>query len=115
MNKNTGIKLLLLGLMTMLFAGCVTHRIDWNSRIGHYTYDQAVVEFGPPDKSARLTDGRLVVDWITRYNNNGTVFVSPGYYPGSIGYVQTAGPTTFTDILRLTFDKNNVLTAWVKK
>ena len=112
---NAGVKFLLPGLMTILFAGCATHRIDWNSRIGHYTYDQAVIEFGPPDKTARLTDGKLVADWITRYYNGGTTFVGSGYYPGSVGYVQTVGPSTYVDTLRLTFDTHNLLYAWVKK
>jgi len=106
--------LLLFSLLAVLFAGCAT-KTDWNARVGHYTYDQAVMEFGPPDKSARLTDGRLVVEWITRYNGGSTVFVNSGFYPGQVGIVQSVGPSTYTDILRLTFDPHNVLYAWEKK
>ena len=114
--KLTAIRnLLLLSFLAILFAGCAGHRIDWNARVGHYTYDQAVMEFGPPDKSARLTDGKLVVEWITRYNSGSTVFVSSGFYPGQVGIVNSVGPTTYTDILRLTFDPHNVLYAWQKK
>src|ERR1700749_3023032 len=111
MKTNMGLKLALLGLVTILFAGCAT-RINWDARVGHYTYDQAVTELGPPDKMARLTDGKFVADWVSRYNNPGTVIVGPGYYPATTTYVP---PTTFLDILRLTFDTNNVLCAWVKK
>ena len=41
----------------LLLAGCVTPKIDWAARVGNYTYDQAVMDFGPPDKSAKLSDG----------------------------------------------------------
>jgi hypothetical protein len=40
--------------------GCVTQKIDWSARVGNYTYAQAVMELGPPDKSAKLTDGTVV-------------------------------------------------------
>ncbi len=109
-----GSKLVIFALLTVLFAGCIT-RIDWNSRVGNYTYDQAVVEFGPPDKTARLTDGKLVADWITRYHNGGSVYVSGGYYPGSVGVVTAYPPSTYVNILRLIFNTNNVLCAWSKK
>ena len=115
MNMKTGLKFVLFGLVTILFAGCATP-IDWNSRIGHYTYDQAIGDYGPPDKQARLTDGKLVVEWITRYNNGGSaVFVGSGVYPGQVGVVQTFGPSYYESILRLTFDTHYVLYAWTKK
>ena len=31
-------------IVAMLLAGCATHRIDWNARVGGYTFDQAVTE-----------------------------------------------------------------------
>jgi hypothetical protein len=62
-----------------------------------------------------LTSGQLVAEWVTRYNNGGTVFVNPGFYPGQVGFVQTIGPTTYVDRLLLTFGTNNVLSAWAKK
>jgi hypothetical protein len=49
-----------------LLAGCATTRIDWAGRIGNYTYDQAVLEMGPPDRQARLEDGTIVAEWLTR-------------------------------------------------
>jgi len=99
-----------------LVAGCATNRIDWNARIGHYTFDQAVTELGPPDKQARLSDGRDVAEWVTRHYLNNTVAVGTGFYgyPGGVGYVQNVGPSTFETKLRLTFGTNNVLTAWSK-
>jgi len=53
-------------LVTMLLlAGCAT-TVDWPSRVGTYTYDEAVKELGPPDKSATTTDGILVAEWLVR-------------------------------------------------
>jgi hypothetical protein len=115
MKMNWGLRIFLLGCMVVVFAGCATHRIDWTARIGHYTYDQAVTELGPPDKQAKLTDGRVVAEWITRYNNGTTVFVGSGFYPGRVGYVQTVGPSYYEDRLRLTFATNHVLSDWSKK
>lgn len=101
------------GLVAVVFFGCVTNRVDWNARVGHYTFDQAVVELGPPDKQARLSDGRNVAEWVYRYQNGTTVSVGSGYfYPGSMGVVQTTGPTYYERKLRLTFTPDNVLTNW---
>jgi hypothetical protein len=95
--------------------GCVTNKVDWNARVGHYTFDQAVTELGPPDKQARLSDGRNVAEWVTRHYVGSSV-VGTGYYgyPGGVGYVQSVGPNTYETELRLTFNTNSVLDAWSK-
>ncbi len=72
--------LLTLGLCVFL-TGCASTKIDWNSRIGNYTYDQAVMELGPPDKYAKLTDGTVVAEWMTRR----------GYSGGSVGFMYGYG------------------------
>jgi len=115
MTKTWALKIFLSLAGVILFAGCATHRIDWNSRIGNYTYDQAVTDLGPPDKQAKLTDGRLVAEWISRYYNGGTAIVGGGYYgyPGPVGVIQTP-PSYFESSLRLTFGTNHLLTAWSK-
>ena len=60
-------RLAVLGLLlsTLLLSGCATRRIDWNSRVGQYTYDDAITELGVPDRSATLSDGTLVAEWLT--------------------------------------------------
>jgi hypothetical protein len=68
----------LAALITLSSAGCATQKIDWQARIGNYTYDQSVRDFGPPDKSAKLADGTLIADWMIR--QGGTV-VAPQPYP----------------------------------
>ena len=45
-------------------------KVDWNSRVGSYTYNQAVAELGSPDKQSKLSDGRTVDQWITLHGNS---------------------------------------------
>ena len=76
MKTNLITKLLFLtifALATALITGCQTTKpIDWNSRVGTYTFDRAVTEFGPPDKQTTLSDGKLVAQWITHRNGGST-------------------------------------------
>ena len=106
--------LLFAALAALVFSGCATARVDWNSRIGHYTFDQAVIELGPPDKQARLSDGRNVAEWVTRSQSGGSVSFGTGFYnyPSGVGIVQTTGPSYFERKLRLTFTSENVLSTW---
>lgn len=59
-------KLALVAALAVFLTGCATQKIDWNARAGNYTLDQAIVEFGPPDKQAKLQDGTNVAEWLTR-------------------------------------------------
>lgn len=56
----------LIALAALLLGCATTQRVDWNSRIGSYTYDDAILEMGVPDRSATLTDGTLVAEWLVR-------------------------------------------------
>ena len=58
----------------LLLVGCATSP-DWNPRIGHYLYDDAVREYGPPTGKETLTDGTLVADWLIA---SGRVVGTPG-------------------------------------
>lgn len=87
--------------------------------MGSYTYDQAVLEFGPPDKYARLEDGTRVAEWLTRRGYGYTSYpygytFYPWYYGPFYGpgFVETyASPNYF---LRLTFGPDGHLRAWKK-
>jgi hypothetical protein len=109
--------LLLLGFLI----GCTSTKTVWNSRIGTYHFDQAVLELGPPDKAASLTDGTLVADWLTRRGSPGG-FTDPFYaYPPAyhrryhhywgppLSYYDPPTPDYF---LRLTFGPDGNLSAW---
>ena len=109
--------ILLTLLAALVLAGCATTpKIDWAARVGHYTYNQAVLELGPPDKVAKLNDGIIVADWLTQsaqtIGPTGPYVVGPGYY-GVVNPVY--GPTYFPAwYLRLTFAADGRLTAWKK-
>lgn len=61
--------------LTVILVGCATTKIDWNSRIGQYTYDEAIAELGVPDRHAQLTDGSIVAEWLRRRGGTyGTTF-----------------------------------------
>jgi hypothetical protein len=100
----------------IFLVGCATNRVNWDARIGAYTYDQAVVELGPPDKQAKLTDNQTVAEWISRYATGGSVGVGTGFYSGGIGggVIQTT-PIYRESKLCLIFSTNHILTAWSRK
>jgi|TARA_B100000959_G_scaffold261026_1_gene298156 hypothetical protein len=56
-------KQILLLVMAVVMVGCATY--DWSDRVGVYTYDQAIVDFGPPDTKEKLTNGGAVASWTT--------------------------------------------------
>jgi hypothetical protein len=103
-------------LAMILIAGCVGPKIDWAARVGHYTYDQAVLELGPPDKMAKLDNGFIVANWITRQGYAYTSVGAPvyGYYPG--GPIAASTTTGYSPawFLRLTFGADGKLTEWKK-
>jgi hypothetical protein len=104
---------LMLGLL--LLAGCATSKIDWKARVGIYTYDQAVVELGPPNKYAKLSSGTIIADWLTRHAQTVIApepyFLTPGSYMGPLTPMRTETyyPAWY---LRLTFDPDGKLKSW---
>ena len=105
-----------LGIVALLLmVGCATHKIDWASRIGTYTFDNAVIELGPPDKQAKLDDGTLVAEWLT---NRGSTFAYPAYGFGNPYWYATPPATTYVDTpdyyLRLIFAPDGKLKSWKK-
>jgi len=105
-------------LLICLLAGCATApKTDWASRVGQYTFDQAVIELGPPDKQAKLGDGTVVAEWMTRrgYARGHPVYGYgyAGWYhdPFYASYIETYSPDYF---LRLTFGPDGRLKAWKK-
>jgi hypothetical protein len=92
--------------------------VDWDARVGAFTYDDAVRELGPADKLATLSDGARVGDWL-RYRGfpGRAVYYGPRfghygpYYGGGPGYVETFPPTP-DSFLRLSFGPDGRLTEW---
>src|SRR5437879_3047621 len=102
-----GLPLALLGLVP---AGCQTApKVDWNSRVGAYTYDQAVSDLGPPDKSAKLSDGKTVAEWVTRSSGGMSFGFGTGVYGthSAVGVGQSIGTEAGDRVLRLVFGADN--------
>jgi len=100
---------MVVGLLVM--SGCATtKKIDWDNRIGSFTFDQAVTELGPPDKSAKLNDGTSVCEWLIKKGySRGIVHGSPGLWVQY--YEETSSPDVY---LRLTFGSDGKLISWKK-
>ena len=109
---------LLCTAIVVVLSGCANTRALWNERLGTYTYDQAVLEYGPPDRTARLEDGTTVSDWLTSRGYPGG-YATFGYYYGypyacrfpapPAFYYTPPGPDYY---IRLTFDPEGRLVAW---
>jgi hypothetical protein len=109
--------ILTLGLLLAGLTGCATRqKIDWSARVGNYTFDQAVLDFGPPTKQAKLTDGTLVAEWQTQRGYAQTYYPpAPGYRHRYYSYYNAPVTTYSPDAyLRLTFGPDGVLQAWKK-
>ncbi|MBI3876459.1 MAG: hypothetical protein HY300_11005 [Verrucomicrobia bacterium] len=102
-------KPMLLVALLLLHACCTTlPSVDWDARIGTFTYDQAVTELGPPEKSAALTDGSRVADWLVlRGQRNATYHSFPD---GRV--LRMEGARDPDRLLRLTFAPDGKLKAW---
>ena len=68
-------------LAMLVVTGCATNKVDWSTRIGTYTYDQAVLDMGPPAKEDKLQDGTVVAEWMTQRGHTDTYYTPPYYYP----------------------------------
>ena len=102
-------------LFSCLFVGCASSsRVNWDSRIGNFSYDQAVAEKGPPDKSTRLNDGSTVAEWFIKHGSSFSFGVGTGFYSGGsvVGVGQTVGTVPSGEYLRLTFGPDGKLTRW---
>ncbi|MEY4385195.1 MAG: hypothetical protein RLY20_478 [Verrucomicrobiota bacterium] len=102
----------------LLLSGCASKpKVDWNARIGNYTFDQAVIELGPPARQSDLSDKRKVAEWVTGYSGGSSMSIGFGGYGGygrrtGVGVSQTVGSGGYEYILRLTFAPDGKLIEW---
>jgi hypothetical protein len=98
----------------LVLAGCATGQMSWDAQIGRMTYDQAVGELGQPTQQQKLSDGRMIAEWVSRFPT-----AAPGmdndfrYRSASFGSAMT-GAESAESKLSLTFDTNSVLADWSK-
>ena len=97
--------------LIFLFAACATNKVDWETRVGNYTYDQAIVELGPPDKMAMLSDQSKVAEWYTTRRSGMSVGVGTGIGPVGAGVGVPVGGSRMRT-LRLTFGPDGILKSW---
>jgi len=120
MQMNLAAKFSLLSILILAAAfitGCQTTKpVDWNTRIGNYTFDHAVTELGPPDKQAKLSDGKTVAEWITHRSGGSGLSVGTGFFGGGVGVgmSHSVGQGYRDRVLNLTFDTDNKLASWSK-
>jgi hypothetical protein len=110
------IPLFILFIAAMFVSGCkTTPPVDWNGRVGSYTYDQAVASMGPPAKQSKLSDGKMVYQWITLHGSNG-FFMGGGMNNNNYGMAagQTMAQSYKDHVLELTFGPDGKLASWAK-
>ncbi|HRI12713.1 MAG TPA: hypothetical protein PLX89_06870 [Verrucomicrobiota bacterium] len=73
--RRTSETVLLVLLLAGLVAGCAMRGPDWKSLIGVATYDEAVLQLGPPNSVATLEDGTKVAEWLQSASR---VYSTPG-------------------------------------
>jgi hypothetical protein len=110
-------------LLTVVLLGCATHpkvdpKINWNARIGSYTYDQAIADLGRPDLITGLSDGSQTAQWITGQSpqmsfgagsGTGVVVRGAGSEIGAGSSVSAPAPGEY---LLLTFGPDGKLKEW---
>ena len=90
-------------LLPLLLIACASDLVNWNGRVGQYTYDDVIRELGVPDRSATLTDGTVVAEWL---HARGQAYATSFGVPRS--RIQSYDITQFPDrYLRLTFSPND--------
>jgi len=119
MKTNYLIVMFFAALALALFAsGCASKpKADWNARVGNYTYDQAVIELGPPARQSTLSDGRKVAEWVTGYSGGSGMSFGVGSFGShtGVGVSQSVGSGGYEKVLRLTFGTDGRLLEWVRK
>ena len=104
-------------LLGLIGAGCqALQQVDWDGRIGQFSYEQAVAELGQPPGETKLPGGMRRVEWITNSGASmGRALVGAGYQRRTMGVVPLE-PTEIHRLrdryLRLTFDRAGRMVAW---
>lgn len=91
--------------------------INWNERVGHYTYDQALTELGKPAGVIESNEGR-VAEWTIKRSAQMSfgVGVGAGSYGGNTaaggGVGTSVSPRPRGEYMRLQFGADGVLKRW---
>jgi hypothetical protein len=108
---------LVLAVFVVANPGCASKpKPDWNQRIGHLTFDQAVRELGPPVASTLLQDGTRVAEWFLKAGPQISFGLGTGVSggAGAVGVGQSVALPTKGHFLRLVFGPDRQLQRWEK-
>jgi len=97
-----------LACLTLLFVGGCKSKpstVQWDNRVGLYTYDMAVDEFGSPNNEAVLGDGTQLCQWLIRRRSSSTYKILYGSWLDD-------GEEKMDEFLTLSFDSKGVLRGW---
>jgi hypothetical protein len=109
-----------LALACVLFGGCASQDVDWSSRIGTYTYADAVKQYGQPTDVEPLPEGGRVGYWVLpdaaaysikfqlpefQSNQGGSSSASSAAMPAGGRHLGTVG----NPVLKLTFNPEDKL------
>ena len=109
-------------VLVVLAAGCASDRVNWDSRIGSYTYAEAVKQYGQPNEVDPLPEGGRVAYWVlpdaASYSFKFQLPDFQGNQVASVGAPSSAMPaggrhlgTIGSPVLKLTFNPNDKLAA----
>jgi len=113
--------ILLVGLLFV--SGCASKRMkwvneaDWNARVGSYTYEQAVVDLGKPDRETISGEGRNA-EWVLKRSPQMSFGVGMGTgsygrgHGSSVGLGTSVSPPPSGEYLSLTFEEEGPLKEW---
>jgi len=113
---------MLSAVLTLMNFGCASHpkidpNINWNDRIGNYTFDQALAELGKPAVVAESSEGRYA-DWVIKRSPNmsfgfGVGGGTYGSHVGTgVGVGTSVSPPPHGEYLHLAFDPQGTLRSW---
>ncbi len=89
--------------------------IDWGSRIGTYTYEEALAELGEPSVIGQSSEGKFA-EWVLERSPNVSFsfgFGSIGFGPHTstgVGVGTSVSPPPSGEYLQLRFDEDGKLT-----
>ncbi len=111
----------LVGLAPLSLAGCIfwtgcatSQQAAWSNRVGNLTYEQAVTELGPPNKTNSVTDGGLIAQWVTGRTTGNAFNAADDASSGPfVGYHPTLSRLP-SHVLALEFGPDHKLVQWAK-
>ncbi len=119
-------RFVLLIVLALLSGGCASggkasvKDIDWGSRIGTYTYEEALADLGEPDVIGQSSEG-TIAEWVLQRSPN----VTFGFGFGSVGFGHhtstgvgvgtSVSPPPSGEYLHLRFDRDGKLVESARK